>query len=80
MKTENNEFLTVCMFAELIGVHPNSVRTMIKKGRLSAFKVGGGVTSSYRIPRSEIHRLCIVDLEKITENIVDQKLKKKNEK
>lgn len=73
MKTENNEFLTVCEFAELINVHPNSVRNMIKKGRLSAFKIGGGRTSSYRIPKSEIQRLSIVDLNKIVDNLIKEK-------
>jgi len=76
MKMKNTEFLTVNEFAEVIGVHPNSVRTMIKKGRLSAFRVGGGERSSYRIARSEISRLSVVDLDKIVDNLIDERNKK----
>jgi excisionase family DNA binding protein len=61
----NNEFLSVKEFAKLIGVHPNTVRNSIKSGRISAFKVGNGDRSDYRIPRSEINRMACVDLKKI---------------
>ena len=76
MNMKNNEFLTVNEFAEVIGVHPNSVRNMIKKGRLSAFRVGGGERSSYRIARSEINRLSVIELNKIVDNLIDERSKK----
>lgn len=76
MKTENREFLTINEFAELIGVHPNTVRNMIKSGRLSAFRTGASEKSSYRIARSETHRLSVVDLDKIVENIMKERRRK----
>ena len=76
MNMKNTEFLTVNEFAEVIGVHPNSVRNMIKKGRLNAFRVGGGERSSYRISKSEINRLSVVDLNKIVDNLIDERSKK----
>lgn len=75
---KDKDILTITEFAELIRVHPNSVRNMIKKGRLSAFRIGGGATSAYRIPRSEIQRLSITDLEKIVESMVHERIKENN--
>lgn len=73
---KNNEFLTINEFAKLIRVHPNTIRNMIKSGRLSAFRTSSSPKSSYRIARSEIHRLSIVDLDKIVENLIEERSKK----
>ncbi len=77
MNQEEKEFLTVKEFADLISVHPNSVRNMIKNGRLAAFKVGGGKLSSYRIARSETHKMALLNWEKIISDMVEKKLKEK---
>jgi excisionase family DNA binding protein len=71
------DFLSINEFAKLISVHPQSVRTMIRKGRLSAFQVGGGLTSSYRIARTEVERLGLIDLQKIVNKMVEEKLKER---
>jgi excisionase family DNA binding protein len=68
-------YLSINDFAKKIGVHPNSVRNMIKKGRLSTFRIGGGKTSSYRIPYSEIERLCLINLEEIIQKEVEKRIK-----
>lgn len=75
METEK-EFLTVKEYAALLGIHPNTARRSIKTGRISAFKVGSGNRSDYRIPRSEINRMALVDLEKIIEKKVKDHLSK----
>ncbi len=74
MIMNNNDILTIKEFAELIRVHPNSVRNMIKKGRLSCFRIGGGETSAYRIPRTEVQRLSLINLEEIVDKKVQKKL------
>jgi excisionase family DNA binding protein len=71
------EFFSILEFAQLIKVHPNTIRNMIKNGRLCAFRVGGGRTSSYRISKSEIHRISVLDLENIIQDIVDKRMKEK---
>ncbi len=76
MKAKNNEFLTVNEFAELIGCHPNTIRNMIRTGRLSAFRTGNGERASYRISRSETQRLAIVDLDKVVNNLIEERSKK----
>ena len=76
MKMTNNEFLSINEFAELIRVHPNTVRNMIKSGRLSAFRTSNSEKASYRIAKSEIQRLAVVDLDKIVENLVEKRSKK----
>ena len=73
MNTEKKDILTINEFADEIRVHPNTVRKMIKTGRLNAFRTGSGKTSSYRIARSEINRLSIVDLEDIIKKIIEKK-------
>lgn len=67
------EFLTVKEFADLLNIHPNTVRRSIKSGRISAFKIGSGKRSDYRIPRAEINRMCVVDLEKIIEKVIESR-------
>jgi excisionase family DNA binding protein len=73
MKMKNKEFLSICEFADIVGIHPNTVRNMIKSGRLCAFRTGSSEKSSYRIAKSEIQRLSIVDLDKIIESLIEDK-------
>lgn len=61
------DFLSIKEFAALIGVHSDTVRRSIKRGRIVAIKVGGGKRSIYRIPKSETQRLALCDLEEIIE-------------
>jgi len=78
MEKTQKDFLTTQEFADCIGVHYNTVRKMIKIGNLNAFKIGGGKTSSYRISRSEIERLSIVNLLEVVDGLVEEKLKTKS--
>ncbi len=72
---EGIDFLTIKEFAILIRVHPNTVRRAIKRGRINAFRIGEGDQSPFRIPRAEINRISLLDLEKIIDGIVQRKLK-----
>lgn len=69
-----NEFLSVKEYAALLNVHPNTVRRSLKSGRISGFKVGSGKRSDYRIPKSEINRMALADLEKVVEKMVADRL------
>lgn len=73
------EFFSIIEFAQLLKVHPNTIRNMIKSGRLSAFRLGGGRTSSYRISKVEIQRMSFIDLENIVEDMVEKRLKEKSQ-
>jgi excisionase family DNA binding protein len=75
--SEQKNFLTVCEFAEKIRVHPNTIRRAIQKGRIQAFRTGEGLKSSYRIPNTEVQRLCELDMSKLIEQIVEKKLEGK---
>lgn len=72
---ESSEFLSAKEFASLIRVHYNTVVRAIKKGRINAFRVGEGKKSSYRIPRSEIQRIALMDMEKLINQLIDLKIK-----
>jgi excisionase family DNA binding protein len=66
--------MSIKEFAARIGVHSNTVRRGIKSGRWNAFRVNIGPKCNYRIPISEIHRVAIVDFEKVIEILIDKAL------
>ncbi len=66
-------FYSIKEFALRISVHPNTVRNAIKNGRISAFKVGIGKKSVYRIPYAETERLALFDLREMIEKIIQEK-------
>ncbi len=72
--SESHDFLSIRQFADLINAHPNSVRNMIKKGTISAFRMKVAINSSYRIPRTEAYRLCVINLEEVVNKLVDEKI------
>ena len=74
--TEQKNFFTVREFSEKIRVHPNTIRKAIKEGRIQACRTGSGLKSSYRIPNTEVERLCELDMSKIIEKIIEDKLGK----
>ncbi len=76
MNEEKKDILSIDEFAKEIHVHHNTVRNMIKDGLLNAFRTGKGKTASYRIPRTEINRMCLINNGKIIENIIKERLKK----
>lgn len=69
------DFLSIKEFAAIIGVHPDTVRRSIKRGRIGAIRVGGGKRTIYRIPKSETQRLALCDLEEIIEKWHEKKTK-----
>lgn len=77
---EERSFFTVIEFAEKLRVHPNTIRRAIQKGRIQAFRTGEGEKSSYRIPSTEVKRLCELDMSKLIEEIVERKLEEKDGK
>lgn len=50
-------YLTIVEFAALLKMHPNSIRSAIKRKTLKSIKIGIGKNASYRIPLSELERL-----------------------
>lgn len=42
--------------AKTFGVHPKTVERWLQKGALKGYKLGGGRTSPWRIPKKEIDR------------------------
>jgi excisionase family DNA binding protein len=73
-----DEILTIKEFAALVKMHYNTIFRAIKKGRINAFRISSGKKAAYRIPKSEINRIGILDLEIYINAIVEKRLK--NEK
>jgi excisionase family DNA binding protein len=67
------EFLSVKEFASLVGVHYNTVIRSIRHGRINALRIGYGKKAAFRIPRSEIHRIALFDLENMVSRIIEEK-------
>lgn len=73
MEKNESDFLSIKEFAFKLGVHPNTIRRSIKRGRISAFKVGGGNKSIYRIPKSEANRMALFDMEEMIDRIIEKR-------
>lgn len=73
METKESDFLSIKEFASLLNVHPNTIRRSVKRGRISAFKVGGIKKSIYRIARSEVARMAMCDMEELIERIIEKR-------
>jgi excisionase family DNA binding protein len=73
-----SEFISIKEFANKIGAHPNTIRRAIKKGRISACDIGTGGKHIYRIARTEIDRIALLNLKNIIEKMVEEKLIAKN--
>lgn len=74
----DTEFLTVDEYATLLRVHRNTIMRMIEKGRISAFRIGKGKRSPYRIPKTEINQLALRHLEKIVNQLCDLRIEEIN--
>jgi excisionase family DNA binding protein len=72
-----NDFLSIKEFAGKIGAHPNTIRRAIKKGRLSACDIGSGNKRIYRIAKSEIDRIALLNLKNIIDKLVEEKMNSK---
>lgn len=66
-------YYSIKEFAALVRVHPNTIRNAIKSGRISAFRVGFGARSAYRIAASEIQRIALFDLEDMINRIIENR-------
>lgn len=56
-KDKNMNFLTVEEFAQILKIHPTTVRRAIKEGRIYASRPSSGKKAPYRICESEVERL-----------------------
>lgn len=74
--TEEKEFFSIDEFAKLLGLHHQTIRTSIKKGRIIAFRIGFGKKAALRIARSEINRIAELDLEDIIDKLIDKRMGK----
>lgn len=61
MQVEN--FLTVDEASKILKVHPHTIRSAIKSGRIQAFRPGIGKRSPYRISEAEIGRIRVMSFD-----------------
>lgn len=73
LDVSEKDFLSVKEFASYIGVHYNTVIRAIKSGKLGAFRIAYGKRACYRIPKAEIHRIALYDLDKRILKIIEEK-------
>lgn len=65
-------YYSIKEFSVKLNVHPNTVRNAIKSGRISAFRVGAGQKSIYRIAHSELGRIALFDLRVMIKKILKE--------
>jgi excisionase family DNA binding protein len=66
-------YYSIKEFAYHLGVHPDTIRRGIRSGRIHGFRVGPGSRATYRIPKSEINRLALFDMEEMIERIIEKR-------
>jgi excisionase family DNA binding protein len=74
MQKIETDFYSIKEFAAKVGVHPNTVRRAIQNGRISAANVGSGHRHIYRIAKTEINRIALLDLKEIIDKMVEEKM------
>ena len=74
MSFPESEYFSIKEFAFTMKLHPNTVRRAIKKGRLNFLRLGSGKRPVYRIPKSEIGRIALFDMEEIIEKMIEKRL------
>jgi len=73
MSIPPNDFLSIKEFAYRLKVHPNTIRNAIRRGRISAFRIGTAKKSPYRIASSELNRMALFDMEEMIERIIEKR-------
>lgn len=63
------EFYTVKEFSKVFNVCEQTIRTLIRIGRLRAFRSGSGKRSPFRIPTSEITRFQVMGMHEMNPNL-----------
>jgi excisionase family DNA binding protein len=71
------DFLSIKEFAVKVGLHPNTIRRAIKRGKISAIKLGSGLRSHYRIAKTEVQRIALLDMEEMIEKIIEKRAQEK---
>lgn len=73
MEQMREEYLSIIEFSKKLHVHPNTIRRLIKKGRIQALKLCSGKKCTYRIAESEVGRIAMFDLEDMIEKIIENR-------
>jgi hypothetical protein len=69
-----NHYLTIIVFASRTSLHPNTIRRLIKIGKLNAIDMGTAGKKIYRIPESEIERMGKINLKEVLKNVREEDL------
>ena len=64
----NNHF-TVEEVAEIFKYNPQTIRRLIRMGRIHAFRLGNGKKAPYRIVEEEIERLRVIGFQEQMEEL-----------
>ncbi len=69
----NEEFYTISEVAKILKVCRRTIERSIKKGRILSFKVNSGLRSSVRIPKTELGRIQVMDLDATVTNLISMR-------
>lgn len=65
MDLKEKMYFSVKEFSKITNLHPNTVRRSIHNGMISSIRIGEGKNAAFRIPKSELERLELLDLKNI---------------
>ena len=63
---------TVDNLAEIFSYNPQTIRNLIRKGRIKAFKLGNGKKAPWRILQVEVERLQMIGFEEQMKELKQQ--------
>lgn len=72
------EYLSIKEFAAMMHMHYNTIMRAVKNGRIQSIRISCSKKAAHRIPRSEANRLGILELDKLIEKKVEERIQ--NEK
>ena len=72
--------MSIKQLATVLAVHENTIRNMIRSGRINAIRLSDKAKGHWRIPSSELNRIGLFDLNKLIDKAVERRLKEKDGK
>ena len=70
--------MSIKQLATVLAVHENTIRNMIRSGRINAIRLSDKEKGHWRIPSSELNRMGVINLNQLIDKAVERRLNEKS--